>query len=353
MKKIIIIIIAVSIVVFIYTRARTKADAVQVDGYCGVVTDVEKGNILILNTGLKVWMLGVEPERSRAEVWIKNNLIGQMVELVSDSRNEKSFSTVGSTIKAYVIIERDGKKVCANRLLIEDNRDCYTLAYMADSVFVSSDPITTVINDKALYMKQRTMIVRTASGLGTAFFINDKGVALTNNHVLNGQESACVFLYAQDVEDSKVYSSRRRRINGIYKTNAELDITVFQVELQEGDDVPYFNLIKQHEPQGNECFILGNPQGLMASFAKGVISAYRDDDEVDGRKLVQYDIATNGGNSGGPVMNTKGEIIAVHSMGRKEQSNGAAAQGLNFGIDILQVRQFLDNYCPNVDYGGK
>lgn len=353
MKKMIIIIIAIIAVVFIYKRVRSKNDGTPVMGYQGIVTNVENGNTLILNTGLKVWMLGVEPSHERTEVWIKNNLIGQKVELVSDSRNEQLFNTVGSTVKAYVIVRRNGKKVCANRILLADNKDCSTLAYMKDSMFVEPGLKPIEIHDKALYMKQRTMLVQTESGIGTAFFINKKGVALTNNHVLDGKESACVFLYAQDAEDSNVYSSRRRNIRNILWTNSDLDITVFSVELEAGEDIPYFNLISQHEPQGNECFILGNPQGLIASFAKGVISAYRDDDNVDGRKLVQYDIATNGGNSGGPVMNSKGEIIAVHAMGRKEQSNGTAAQGLNFGIDIMQVRRVLDLPGVNVDYGGK
>lgn len=353
MKKIIIIIIVIIAVVFVYKRIHPKTVGTPVMGYQGIVTNVENGNTLMLNTGLRVWMLGVEPGHERTEVWIKNNLVGQMVELVSDSRNEQMFNTVGSTVKAYVIVMRNGEKVCANRILLADNKDCSTLAYMKDSAFIESGASQTEIHDKALYMKQRTMLVQTESGIGTAFFVNKQGVALTNHHVLNGKESACVFLYAQGAEDSNVYSSRRRNIRNILWTNPDLDITVFSVELEEAENIPYFDLISQHEPQGNECFILGNPQGLVASYAKGVISAYRDDDNVKGRKLVQYDIATNGGNSGGPVMNRKGEIIAVHAMGRKEQFNGSAAQGLNFGIDIMQVRKVLDSPGVNVNYGGK
>ena len=352
MKKIIILIIVAVVAFFVYKRMHGSADT-EIMGYKAVVTNVENGNTLVLNTGLKVWMLGVEPNKERAEVWIKNNLVGQMVELVSDSGNERTFSTVGSTVKAYVIVDRNGKKVCANRLLVTDNRDCATLAYMRDSTFVPDDAERIVINDKPLYMKQRTMLVTTSEGMGTAFFINKQGVAITNNHVLDGSKSACVYLYAQDAEDSKVYSSRRRNIRNILWTNPDLDITIFSVELENGEEVPYFNLISQPEPPGNDCHILGNPQGLIASYAKGVISAYRDDDEVSGRKLVQYDLATNGGNSGGPVMNDKGEIIAVHALGYKSQSNGAAAQGLNFGIDIMQVREVLDSPSLGIDYGGK
>ena len=352
MKKILLIVVTLVVIIFAWKNV-SKPSGTKVMGYKGIVNDVVNGNTIVLNTGLKVWMLGVEPNNERAEAWIRNNLIGKMVELVSDSGNEQTFNTVGATVKAYVIILSGDTRICANRLLVNDNRDCATLAYMKDSSFVANDGVLAEINDKALYMKQRTMVVETTEGMGTGFFINDKGVAITNNHVLNGENPACVYLYSKDPDDTKIYSSRRRNILNILWTNEDLDITIFSVQLENGEKVPYFNLIKKHEPQGNNCHILGNPQGLMASYAKGVISAYRDDDEVQGRKLVQYDLATNGGNSGGPVMNDKGEIIAVHAMGMKSEMNGTAAQGLNFGIDILQVRPILDSPSVDVDYGGK
>lgn len=353
MKRIIIIIVAIIAVVLIYKRMHSHIDGTRVMGHTGVVTGVENGNTITLDTGLKVYLLGIAPGHERTEVWLKENLVGKIVEVVSDSGNEQTYRTIGETVKAYVVIIKGDERVCVNRLLLDDTPDCYSLAYMNDSTLILPGSTPGPIHDKALYMKQRTMLVKTESGLGTAFFINKQGVALTNHHVLNGSESACVYLYAQDAEDSNVYSSRRRNIRNILWTSPELDITIFSVELEHEEDIPYFNLISRHESQGNECYILGNPQGLIASFAKGVISAYRDDDEVEGRKLVQYDIATNGGNSGGPVMNNNGEIIAVHAMGRKEQTNGTAAQGLNFGIDILQVRTVLDSPGVNVNYGGK
>lgn len=345
MKKILLILLVIGVAFYFFSTgpdSRTK-----VMGYKSRVKDVENGNTLILSSGLKVWLLGVKKNHERAELWIKNNLIGKPVELVSDSKNEQSFNKVGATVKAYVMFDRNGNKVCANRLLVEDNRDCATMAFVNDSSFIPKKIELTNINDKALYMKQRTMLVQTASGIGTAFFINKQGVALTNHHVLDGSESACVFLYAEDAEDSKIYSSRRRNIRNIFWTNKELDITVFSVELERDEEAAYFNLISQHDPVGNNCHILGNPKGFMASYASGQISAYREDDEVKGRKLIQYNMSTNGGNSGGPVMNDKGEIIAVHAMGIK------SAQGLNFGIDILQVREVLDAPGMNINYGGK
>lgn len=347
MKKIIIVGLVIGVLYYLFSDD-IGGDNIKVMGYKGNVTNVENGNTLVLSSGFKVQMLGVAPNHERAELWIKNNLIGKTVQLVSDSKNEQTFNKIGETVKAYVIIEREGKKVCANRLVIEDNRDCAILAFVNDSTtMIPKKNAPTTINDKALYMKQRTMLVETPNSIGTAFFINKYGVALTNNHVLDGSKPACVYLYAQDAEDSKIYSSRKRNIRNILWTNKQLDITIFSVELENGEESAYFNLIGSHEPVGNNCHILGNPQGFMASFGSGQISAYREDNDVKGRKLVQYNLSTNGGNSGGPVMNDKGEIIAVHAMGIK------SAQGLNFGIDILQVREVLDSPGVDVNYGGE
>lgn len=348
MKKIIILLLlVVGVLYYLFSdNSDGGSSNFKIMGYKGNVTNVENGNTLVLSSGLKVQMLGVKQNHERAELWIKNNVVGKSVELVSDSKNEQTFNSIGATVKAYVMIEHDGRKMCANRLLLEDELDCATLEYINDSSFIKRKK-PNPIHDKALYMKQRTMLVETSSGIGTAFFINKLGVALTNNHVLDGSCPAHVYLYAQDAEDSKIYSSRRRNIRNILWTNKDLDITIFSVELENGEEAAYFNLIDSHEPVGKNCHILGNPQGFMASFGSGQISAYRDDNEVKGRKLVQYNLSTNGGNSGGPVMNDKGEIIAVHAMGIKP------AQGLNFGIDILQVREVLDSPGIDVNYGGK
>mgnify|MGYP003468421129 CR=1 FL=1 len=85
MKKILIFIVLVVLGIFIWKHVN-KPSGIKVMGYKGLVTDVVNGNTIVLNTGLKVWMLGVEPNRERAETWIRNNLVGKMVELVSETR---------------------------------------------------------------------------------------------------------------------------------------------------------------------------------------------------------------------------------------------------------------------------
>ena len=125
-----------------------------------------------------------------------------------------------------------------------------------------------------------------------------------------------------------------------------MDISIFSVELEQGETVPYFDLASQRAAVGIDCATFGNPLGFTASYSAGHISAFREEERPNRKLLMmQYEMSTNGGNSGGPVCDKYGQIIAVHEQGVKN------AQGLNFGIDILQIRKILDGLEFN--YGGR
>lgn len=90
---------------------------------------------------------------------------------------------------------------------------------------------------------------------------------------------------------------------------------------------------------GETLLVLGYPLGDRlgngVSLARGVVSAIRVD-EPAGRVLIQTDAALNPGNSGGPMLNQQGEVLAVVSFGIR------GSEGLGFGIAAETIRQFLD-----------
>lgn len=317
------------------------------DGY--VIEDVE-GNTLIMTTGLRVKMLGIKDGSKQAEQFVRNNCIGEEVILVKDVDGEE-IEDVDAEVHRYVI--RPFKNdICLNTQIIDQYRmDVWSPEFVTDSLenylaMVKKDRSTTEIPDLALYMKQRTFLIQVPEGIGTGFFINDQGLAVTNNHVLSNADGY-VWLYSDDPDDAKVYTTKRRGIKRIEWTNPTLDITIFTVDLDNDETVPYFNLADRHAKQGDYCATLGNPHGLTASFSGGgQVAAYRNDPYEDrGVTLMQYTIPTNGGNSGGPVCLSNGLVYAVHEMGDKTMQN------TNYGIDILHVREILDN--AGLKYGGK
>lgn len=346
---------AIIFIIIIFWSIRPKGTAIT--GYTSELKDVEKGNVVVLKSGLKVQLLGVKGNLNSTEVFIKNNYKNARVRLVADSKGQQKFGSSKSKVKAYVLLEND-RHVCINRMVLQDGkRDVYSEANLRDSldnfrqIFGGDAPIR--IEDLPLFMKRRTFIVITNEGIGTGFFINNEGLALTNTHVLRQEDekSATVVLYQEDAEDSKIYRDKKRQIKNIKFTspfeNGGLDVTIFSVDLENNETVPYFDLVKSHTPVGKDCATFGNPKQMTATYYKGVISAYRDQDPLTGRDvpLVHYDMSTNPGNSGGPVCNEYGQIVAVHELGKKDD------QGMNFGVDILAVRKVLDQM--RLKYGGQ
>ena len=87
-------------------------------------------------------------------------------------------------------------------------------------------------------------------------------------------------------------------------------------------------------------FALGNPEGLEKTITEGLFTGYRD---FDGQKVAQISAALSPGSSGGPILNSDGELwgVAVSSLVR--------GQTLNFAVPLGIVREFLAGKQPTVD----
>jgi serine protease Do len=160
-------------------------------------------------------------------------------------------------------------------------------------------------------------------GSGTIFDA-DKGLILTNNHVVGGAERINVTLWNNQVLEGKVVGSCAAR-----------DIAVLRVkgkELQSANFGDSDNL-----RVGQRVFAMGNPFGLAGgpTVTSGVISALNRTIESERgliENLVQTDAAINPGNSGGPLVNLNGEIIAINT------AIIPFAQGIGFAIPINSAK---------------
>lgn len=353
MKKILFIIIAVVLVFVAYRNCHDMGNTgTSINGYQGVVGAVN-GNVLDLTSGLHARLIGTDG-RASVEMFLRGAYVGKHVTLYADSHDQKqNIEKSNDTVDVYAV-EVGTLGYCINRLAVLHDPESYHPTEVLDSASVEPwvkgvSPVP--IDNLALYMKPRTFLISTPKGIGTGFFISETGLAVTNWHVLNPihEKSSKAYLYQDDPDDSQIYSNKKRNIkNVLWSSDTDgLDITIFSVDLENGEKVPYFNLAKRRPIQGDQVSTYGNPNGLTASFSQGVISAFRSDPYNVNRnvQLVQYDMATNGGNSGGPVCDKYGQIVAVHELGDKRLQN------VNYGIDAMQLRQVLDRL--KVNYGGR
>lgn len=335
----------------------------KITGTKGTVQEILDGNTIKLSTGLRVQLLGIAPGHESTSTYMENiNLVGKKVLLVADRHNSKqTYQKATDRVRAYVFILP--KNECLNGMILRQcalsDNTVYSEANMKDSIdtwrlLFQGCNHEGNLPDIALYMKQRTFLVSTPEGMGTGFFISSDGLAITNNHVLPPQyaNSSAVYLYEKKADNSEMYRHNERKVKQVIYSVEDKDITIFRVSLNEGEIVPYFHLSKVQMPVGSHIQTFGNPSDksgitYTANYTQGTIGSYTTDAQ-HGRpntQIVVYDIATNPGNSGGPVALDNGLVIAVHDMG----SN--AGEGINAGINILQVREMLD--ALNLDYDCK
>lgn len=352
-----VIAIAVILVYWLLPKAQ------NIDDYRGQAVKIENGNVLVMKSGLRVRLLGVKPNDESVALFLENNVLHKRITLIHDSKNESVYKKNNALVRAYV---KMGKR-CVNRMVLQDcGKNAYSEAYLNDSlqnfrdIFKDNDSICE-IEDLALYMKQRTFTIFNGrnESKGTGFFINDNGLAVTNTHVLNygEEESSVIVLYKKSTEDSELYLDNKRNVGNIKFVSpledGGMDFTIFTVQLEPGETVQSFRLAQKHARVGDECATYGNPRHQTGVFGKGHVSVYQNVNPINNSEMsmVYYNMSTNPGNSGGPVCNKYGEIIAVHEGGVKVDESGSPVQGENFGIDILLVRQVLDKM--NLKYNGK
>src|ERR1035441_5224803 len=164
---------------------------------------------------------------------------------------------------------------------------------------------------------------KTDSGdvLGSGFIVSKDGKIVTNLHVITDMKTASIHLANGKTFDSvSVLAIDERRDLAIVKI-VGVDLPV--LELGNSDALTI----------GEPLVILGSPRGLEGTVTAGILSSVRNSGE--GFKVLQTDAAVNPGNSGGPLLNNKGQAIGVVSFKMR------SAEGLNFAIPINYVRGLL------------
>jgi len=163
---------------------------------------------------------------------------------------------------------------------------------------------------------------------GSGFIVSNDGNIVTNLHVRRNLNTAKVRLANDEIHDAV----------SVLATDVRRDLAVIKVA---GFNLPVLelgnsDLLKVGEP----IVVVGNPRGLEGTVTAGILSSIRDSGE--GFKVLQTDAAVNPGNSGGPMLNNKGQVVGVVSYKLR------SAEGLNFAIPINYVRGMLSSlHEPN------
>ena len=180
-------------------------------------------------------------------------------------------------------------------------------------------------------------------GAGSGIIVSkndDELLILTNNHVIENAEELSVQFVNETSVDATVKGASERK-----------DVAVISVKIKDLDDET-INAIKiatlgdsNALKVGNGIIAIGNALGYGQSVTTGVVSAVNREVALDNAtaKMIQIDAAINGGNSGGALLNSAGEVVGINSAkySSSAYTDQASIEGMGFAIPISDVKDLI------------
>ncbi|QHN02149.1 trypsin-like serine protease [Granulicella sp. WH15] len=170
-------------------------------------------------------------------------------------------------------------------------------------------------------------------GQGSGFILDKQGHILTNNHVINNAQHVEVTLADKHQYKAQVVGIDPGHDLALLLVNAP-NLTPATLAQSNGLVV------------GQRVYAIGNPFGLSGTMTRGIISAIRSIRGEGGNPIedaIQTDAAVNPGNSGGPLLNSRGEVIGITTLIASGGANQSA--GIGFAIPINTAKAVLDDFA--------
>ncbi len=191
---------------------------------------------------------------------------------------------------------------------------------------------------------------------GSGFVINEEGLIGTNYHVIEGAKEIKVSFPSHEKLKGKAFKAKG--FVGFVKTK---DLALIKIDPPKDAELRPMPMAKERPSQGETVVAIGAPLGLSDTVTNGIVSSVRSGDDL--RKLLKrgdvdsykdhlgYDTEAtwiqttapiSGGNSGGPLINIRGEVVGINTF------QNQMGQNLNFAICIQHMKKFIDKAGMNV-----
>ena len=211
--------------------------------------------------------------------------------------------------------------------------DTKSEALSATEAYNKVAPAAVVVSTKSV-TQGYFMQTQEVEGIGSGFIINEEGYILTNYHVVKGAQEISVTLSNDVTTTAQVVNYDENQDVAMIKITDESVEIPATVELGDSDAL---------QP-GEEVIAIGTPLSteLSSTVTKGIISATSRSVAVESgvtMNLIQTDAAINAGNSGGPLVNTKGEVVGINS----SKISGEAVEGIGFSIPINDIKDKIES----------
>lgn len=172
---------------------------------------------------------------------------------------------------------------------------------------------------------------------GSGVVIDKEGYLLTNEHVIHDAKQIAVRFGTETNE----YEAT------VIASNARIDVALLKLKSRPGEKFHAIKFARNDDLLlGETVLAMGNPLGLGGTVTRGILSsknrvAWQEGERVTYRNWLQTDAPINHGNSGGPLVNLKGELIGINAQVVNQDVNGEPVQGIGFAIPIRLIEQAL------------
>ncbi|MBL4658450.1 MAG: Do family serine endopeptidase [Flavobacteriales bacterium] len=190
-----------------------------------------------------------------------------------------------------------------------------------------SDPFYEFLWGKSNPKKYKTPDRR---GSGSGVILSEDGYIVTNNHVIDGANNIQVTLNNQRTYTAEVIGS-----------DPSTDLALLKIDARDMDYIQFAN--SDHVQVGEWVLAVGNPYNLTSTVTAGIVSAkgrnigiLRDKFKIE--SFIQTDAAVNPGNSGGALVNTRGELVGINSA---IASPTGSYSGYSFAIPVNMVQKVV------------
>lgn len=238
---------------------------------------------------------------------------------------------LGAKLYGNILPEPSGIQYSASPVIINPEDDYTTVAAVAKKSMSSVVGITTVQEVQNFWYMPELV-----EGLGTGVIVSSDGYILTNSHVVRDGNANSIHVLLENGEKEEAE---------LLWNEPSLDLAMVKVnrtglpvaELGDSDSLIV----------GEAAIAIGNPLGLefQRSVTSGIISGLNRSIQISEsvviENLIQTDASINNGNSGGPLLNSRGEVIGINTAKIK------SAEGLGFSIPINEAKVIIEQVIEN------
>lgn len=269
-------------------------------------------------------------------------VLGTFLYVPSIKDKIKEVLKINNSSETAIISNQDNTTAVSNLNAVSLENYSDTSIYAANKVLPSIVGITVQYTINSPYYGYTLQSTGTATGSGV--IISEDGYILTNNHVVNTSLNSTFYQVSEANKVTvKLYNDNTEYTAKIVGTDETTDLAVIKIDK---NNLPAATLGDSDSLLiGEFSMAIGSPLGMESSVTAGIISSTSRTISSDGKnyKVIQTDAAINSGNSGGALINSKGEVIGINTL----KLSGTGIEGIGFAIPINATKPIYEELISN------